>query len=835
MSCVLKKEEINIIFNAASKDGNCSWRDLIEYGIKNRIDSRLQETVYPSFPPAVQVILNKLLTMFAKMDLDTKTAFNYLTCLKKDLSLKPEFTSLIQGFNIPMNEEELLGLYTFFDEKSYGEVNKVTFIEKCDLARNFSKWADKGDEIDTKTGSLMTLTLRQHVMSVLEEIYKHFTAKKFNKTQIAAVFDKHGTGIISREEFVEILETLKINIPLDHITSTINFVDSNETGVMHISDIIGKMVDSVPDYHKNADRNIQALSILDNIVKGLKVHGKQFFYEFMLIEKKMQMDDLLPRSITGVSIFEFYRLLGQYGIRLQESEKLIVNSAYRLKKHPEFFDTENLYLTLDRIARDVGSFQIDNPENLDFWENGVLKKIANRLREMNLTLEKAFNSKDVQNFGLKVCEFKQLLDSLQIELSQRDIDTLVERLSTARNPNIISFDEFRKRFWICFSEGRKTTHHLNIESRTKSLASNFLNKIKFDMGIELPTVWNFLDRKKKGYGDLEDIKGFMTDVGMPATKEDLGLLFALIDKNSDGKIDQFEFFEFWNLSLPADFDARKTNLKKIESDIMVQLVKNMNARGLDLYDIFVEVDLEKKGWLGKLEFGNFTNLLQISVQESTTVEIMKIISPELPTKVNYTCLETMLLRHGLKQRTQRLEEIVEFKNSLLEIFSNSLNIGASKAKMTVSKFVRQFDEDYDGFLKVGEFCKMLQRLPKNFTTLEIQRLAHMLTFSLNSDRISCERITNLKIGDSQDPDCPNTLSDQTATTFIGDSVTIDVFKSVLEYFDPTLLLFLKLNSMKTSKIKVQSYLTRNKDKIRGLRVLGLQKKLLEADGSLKSI
>jgi hypothetical protein len=41
--------------------------------------------------------------------------------------------------------------------------------------------------------------------------------------------------------------------------------------------------------------------------------------------------------------------------------------------------------------------------------------------------------------------------------------------------------------------------------------------------------------------------------------------------------------------------------------------------------------------------------------------------------------------------------------------------------------------------------------------------------------------------------------------------------------------------MKTSKIKVQSYLTRNKDKIRGLRVLGLQKKLLEADGSLKSI
>lgn len=106
-------------------------------------------------------------------------------------------------------------------------------------------------------------------MTVLEEIYKHFSELKFNKSQIASVFDRHGTGIISREEFVETLEALNIHIPLDHVTSTMNFIDIQETGVMHISDIIKKMIDSVPDYYKNEERNIQAISILDKMMKEM--------------------------------------------------------------------------------------------------------------------------------------------------------------------------------------------------------------------------------------------------------------------------------------------------------------------------------------------------------------------------------------------------------------------------------------------------------------------------------------------------------------------------------------------------------------------------------------
>lgn len=101
----------------------------------------------------------------------------------------------------------------------------------------------------------MTLTLRQHVMSALEKIHSFFMERKFNKTQIFAVFDKNSTGKISREDFIELIERLKIQIPLEHIRSSLNFLDPSETGVINITSIIKKMVEAIPDHSKNTYRN----------------------------------------------------------------------------------------------------------------------------------------------------------------------------------------------------------------------------------------------------------------------------------------------------------------------------------------------------------------------------------------------------------------------------------------------------------------------------------------------------------------------------------------------------------------------------------------------------
>ena len=264
MKCVLKREEIKTIFKAASKDGICSYTDLADWGVKNKIDNRQADELFPQFPPAVQVVLSKMLQIFKKLDLKKETAFKYFTTEKRNLSMRNDFLILIQGLQIPTNEEELLALYNFFDERNYGEISKSNFLSKCNLATNFYKWSNQEDVKQNK--GLMTLTLRQHVMSALEKIHSHFMEKKYNKTQIFAVFDKNGTGMISRNNFIVVIETLKIQIPLDHIKSCLSFLDPKEDGIINISLFLKKMVESVPEHSKSTYKNTQALNILSKIM-----------------------------------------------------------------------------------------------------------------------------------------------------------------------------------------------------------------------------------------------------------------------------------------------------------------------------------------------------------------------------------------------------------------------------------------------------------------------------------------------------------------------------------------------------------------------------------------
>ena len=83
-----------------------------------------------------------------------------------------------------------------------------------------------------------------------------------------------------------------------------------------------------------------------------------------------------------------------------------------------------------------------------------------------MTLEEAFSKITNNNFGyVSKVDFKQLILSLQMDLSSKDIDLLMKRLATKQNANLISFKEFREKFWNCFFEGKAQLHPLNIENR----------------------------------------------------------------------------------------------------------------------------------------------------------------------------------------------------------------------------------------------------------------------------------------------------------------------------------------------------------------------------------
>ena len=697
MNCVLKRDQIKAIFEVAGKDGVCSYADLIDWGIKNKIDCRTQGDLFPQFPPAVQVILSKMFQIFKKLDMQRQTAFKYFTTENENLSMRNDFLILVQGLQIQTSEDELVALYNFFDERNYGEISKNAFLEKCELATNFYKWSQQ-ENLKQNRG-LMTLTLRQHVMSALEKIHTHFMEKKFNKNQIFAVFDTNGTGKISRAEFIRMIENLKIQIPLDHVKSSLNYLDTEETGVIDINTFLKKMVKAVPEHAKNTYRNTQALNIMGKFVSKLKVHLEKFLNDILELEKKLQISDILSRDRTGVPIYEFYRLLGTYGIRLKENDKLLINSSFKHKKKPDYFNTELLYMSLERLAKEVGSsFSNIEGENIEYWEVGVLRKVADQLRKLNMTLEQAFKKFSSSDFGyVKKVEFKQLILSLQIDLSQKDIDLLIKRLVTKQNPNVISFNEFRERFWNCFFESRAQIHPVNIENRTRQIASIFLHKIKFDLQLPLSEAWNKMDGRDVGSVSLNDLKEFLIMIEMPITKQDLGFLFTLLDKNHDGIMDQYEFAEFWNLNLPADFEVKKHKMKKLENDVLGKISRFINRKNINLDALMKRYDNESQGYLSQDNMMMLLSEIGLDINESTTCEIMKLItSGNNPQRIYYSEFETALLRNGLNYVNKKGLNMIEFHNKLVERFFNGLNLEANKQKIDVGQLLTQFDENYDG-------------------------------------------------------------------------------------------------------------------------------------------
>jgi Ca2+-binding EF-hand superfamily protein/serine/threonine protein kinase len=821
MDCVLKRDEVKLVIEAASKEDSCSWADLIDWGIKNNVDFRAKEKGFSQFPPAVQVILSKILQIFKKLNLSIETAFKYFTRDFGDKSMRNEFLTFIQGLQVPTNEEELIGLYNFFDERNYGEISRAAFIEKCEIARDFYKWSDNSaGTVDEKKG-LITLTLRQHVISILEKIYLSFQEKNFNKKQIFAVFDKHGNGMITRDEFMKICDNLGMPIDTDYQTSVINFLDPGETQIISITSLLKKMEDAVPDHAKDTLKSSQAQAILRDIVSKLKVHIKKLLVEYLDLEKKLQVNDLLARIKTGVPIFDFYKLLASYGIRLQEGDKMILNAAFKNKKVPDYFDTESLYLTLDKLSGEAGFINDIETENLEGWESSILRRVADKLRSMNLTLEKAFKN----NLGfIKIVDFKQLLFSLDINLSQKDVDLLISRLATASNPNVISLEEFKQRFWACFFEGKAQPNQLNADNRSRQTAAMLLSRIKFELKLPLSYAWDKLDRKKNGYALIEDLKDFLLEIKMPITKEDLGLLFTLIDQTQDSMIDQYEFVEFWNQGTTMDFETKKKKQKRFETDILGQIAKKLNQTEKDLATLFKQQQTSRSDTLDERQLNIVLGQIGLNFNEGTVREIMKLANNGVSDRISFNHFETALMRNGFKPRDRKNEVKIEISDSLITSFLSALNVTANKQKVEVPLLVRDFDEDYDGFLSTQEFYNLIRSLEKPFKMDEIQRLAHLFASSTSPNKIVIDSIIQAQ-----------SKQEKIESNLFENLCDADAFKAVLENFDPTIILFRRWGKLKQAKIRFEKFLQSNKDSLRGLRLLSVQFKLKQVEENMDLI
>ena len=255
INIVFKKDELTFLFNTilSSTGGKmCSWEDLQNFAIKNQIeDLQAGDDKIHHIHPAVAVFIEKINNVFKKVEINPLIGFKYLSHPTRNVIVKRSFLKAIQAFNMNMTQDEILLLYEYFDEKGYGEINYDTFIEKFELLITMGilkltggdTLVEESNEVDL---SVQKISSRHQLVSVLQKIYMYFVEKKYSKKQMIALFDRNGNGILTKDDFVEGVKALGLDIPLEKVRVLTTLLDKNDNGVIELDDFIIQVQASVP-------------------------------------------------------------------------------------------------------------------------------------------------------------------------------------------------------------------------------------------------------------------------------------------------------------------------------------------------------------------------------------------------------------------------------------------------------------------------------------------------------------------------------------------------------------------------------------------------------------
>lgn len=277
-------------------------------------------------------------------------------------------------------------------------------------------------------------------------------------------------------------------------------------------------------------------------------------------EKSLKSEDqVLYRPKTGINIFDFYKLLKDYGVNLHEDDKVIIKEVYLLPSSTTFLDIEAIYRTIENISNTLisSSFasgptetsQEDKDLN-DIFEQKVYRKIGDQLRRMNISITQAFEYIDKDKNGyISETELRTLFKSLSMDFTEREIGFLVSKFEGSQH-GIVAKTEFLEKFWHSFArfgQAMENDRIKDLKSHQRKALTHMLTFCKERKKWTLEQAWVSLDYNKTGMITLDDLKNALVYHGLFITKEDIAMIFNFVDSQTqDGKIDFMEFCDFWN-------------------------------------------------------------------------------------------------------------------------------------------------------------------------------------------------------------------------------------------------------------------------------------------------
>ncbi|EAR94381.2 EF hand protein (macronuclear) [Tetrahymena thermophila SB210] len=883
---VLKKSDINFFYRQIIKSqqaqavGNLSFQSFLDFAIRQQIEQITFDETVNFIHPTVAVCIDKVGQLFKRLEIDAAQGFKYLCKAGQQSISRKEFLKIFQAVDKNFTVDELLLIYQYFDEKNYGEIIQDGFVEKFEYIAftsltKLNKQNEKEIQDAQKSGvgskeednshnlQKIKMSIKQQVQGVMQKIFFFMQEKRYNKKQLKAVFDRNGNGILSREEFLEALKLLNLGIPIDKARILLDYIDRDESGRIEIDTFIQDIFESIPQQYKKMYTHGNVIKIMNDIVSKLTNHTANLLQDLVQYERNVRPTEeniAIYKIKTGIQIFDFHKVLKNHGIKLSDNEKDEIKNMFVMSMNTEYYDLEQIYDMIDTIMyqrkqnMQKSKIFLESENVSNIWEQDVYRKIAEYLRKHNLNVEEAFKKIDQDSSGLiSSSEFRRFIESLDLDLSEIKIQSLIKGYFNGEDQGTISLSAFKNKFWEAYIRYGRTEINKVINPRIDDLKANkkkilmyiYLTLREFTKG-KMERAWAILDQRKIGLFEIEDFRHALVQMGVYLTREELKSAFNFIDTDSDSVVKYLEFVDFWiggeskllNGSTDViegseSFGGGHNYILDLEESILEHICKVINQREISLWDCFKFFDEEQKGYLTKQQFNDFLQKIGVRVEtETKLIQLMRVIDPkQFGESVHLSALESRLSKYGLHIHTKGQVEQIEWIDKPLTLSVVAMSKHLAKSQ-NLEDFFSEYDSDYDGFLTPNEFYNAFKYISQDMGVLDsaIQRLSHKLASqkSYHQGKIHigdmCEYLLKL-IHETELQMTVTQNQEDLYSNFI--SVDKPVFQHILLHFDGFSSVFNKLVNIKSSYLQMKKFLSGKKQKIRGFQLISKQNSLLD--------
>ncbi|DBA00219.1 TPA: LOW QUALITY PROTEIN: hypothetical protein N0F65_007844, partial [Lagenidium giganteum] len=405
--------------------------------------------------------------------------------------------------------------------------------------------------------------------------------------------------------------------------------------------------------------------------------------------------------------------------------------------------------------RDVWSQPLSPERRASAMVHGErLKRVLTLAAANQVGLMEAFALFDVNKDGsLSPQEFVQAMRSLgQVfaDLPDSDLMALAQAMD-ANGDGSIEYKEFAA-FLAQLMENSAKEEKEQWKDQIHRIITRALDK-----GIKVHHVFKQFDVSGDGKLSLDEFARALEQLGVPITgkSSEISKLMSDFDLDKDGTISYEEFLMSMNVSVEEN---KKQVVLESAQNIKTQvrdILKRMEAKGIDFEEIFVHFDADKNGHLTVEEFSTALHDLMVSehqkeqkIDPSNTLKLLEKEALALFVKeanangddvIDYMEFLTLcgVSSKAIHHRTKSFRKATRDKAEMKLV---KLLVRAFSRGMQIRDVFQHFDVNADGEITLDEFKKTLAELfrsQQNLTNEDLELMSKR--FDSNGDgNISCK-------------------------------------------------------------------------------------------------